>query len=357
MRIHKKITDLFKNVLLLLVTVGITFLLAEIALRVFLPDRGGELITISFSENFVEKDDVMGYTGVPFAKGVCYNCETKVDYKLNAEGFRDKDRAITTDKYRIMVIGDSFVWGVGAEQNGLFTALLEKMDPDLDVMNVSVPGWATNQEYFYLENYGLQYKPDMVIVMFFIENDLIGNGVFEKDGYKNYGLPETKEKTYNKFSIKYVQDHSRIYRLWKRKRRDLKVIWGMDPILSEYRDDSVEWQATKKWISKFKELADRNNIRLIFVLTPGRNQFFLKKDRDIPQKMLGGYLRSIGVPYIDLFPVFAEIKASGKKDWGYFKYDGHWDGYGHEVVADTLYPVIKNYPLRKRPGLTNKTEE
>ena len=331
------------NIALLCVSVFVGLILVEVGLRIFQPGKGGELITITFSDNFAKKDEILGFTGIPFAEGTSYNCETKVRYKHNSRGYRDREHAVEKEEgvYRVLVLGDSFVWGVGVGQESVLTYKLEDMNDNLEVINVSFPRWATVNEYRYYETEGIYYKPDMLVVVFFVSNDLIGNGAYEMSGYEGWEPPKPEKKEYKFLSYKYIQDHSRIYRRWKRMRRDFKVKQGMKPVLTEYDPLTIEWKATMKWIDKFKSLTDKEGSKLVFVLAPGREQFFIPKGRYKPQIMLTDYLREKHVAYLDLLPVFEKTREKNNKNWGYFNYDGHWNELGHKKAAEEIYTYIK----------------
>src|SRR5262249_28162330 len=77
-------------------------------------------------------------------------------------------------KYRILALGDSFTEGVQVKEDELFSARLEKTDPELEVINAGVGGYGTIQEYLYLTNEGLRFRPDLVLLMFY-DNDLSDN--------------------------------------------------------------------------------------------------------------------------------------------------------------------------------------
>jgi hypothetical protein len=72
------------------------------------------------------------------------------------------------------VVGASFTEGVQVGEDDLFTALLERSNLRLEVLNTRVGGYGTVQEYLYLETAGLKHNPDLVLLMVF-ENDLADN--------------------------------------------------------------------------------------------------------------------------------------------------------------------------------------
>jgi hypothetical protein len=108
-----------------------------------------------------------------------------VPVHINALGFRDT-REYSLDKpantFRILVLGDSVTFGHGALDDTTYPYLLEQRlkawRPDINwqVWNLGVPGYNTRQELAYLERVGPRYRPDLVVVGFFL-NDLADNDV------------------------------------------------------------------------------------------------------------------------------------------------------------------------------------
>ena len=100
----------------------------------------------------------------------------------NSLGFRDT-REYSLSKpagtFRILVLGDSVTFGHGALYETSYPWLLEQRlrdwRPDVkwEVWNLGVPGYNTAQELAYLNEVGVRYQPDLVIVGFFL-NDFTG---------------------------------------------------------------------------------------------------------------------------------------------------------------------------------------
>ena len=101
----------------------------------------------------------------------------------NSLGFRDT-REYSLQKspgtFRILVLGDSVTFGHGAQFETTYPYLLEQRlrewRPEVkwEVWNLGVPGYNTAQELAYLNRVGGQYRPDLVIVGFFL-NDFTGH--------------------------------------------------------------------------------------------------------------------------------------------------------------------------------------
>ncbi|MEL7034953.1 MAG: hypothetical protein AAFO04_04955 [Cyanobacteria bacterium J06592_8] len=97
----------------------------------------------------------------------------------NQFGFNDRDYPLQKDpeKFRIVVVSDSFNWAGGKEGN--YTALLENKftkyygTPKVEVINTGYPGTHTGEQLEMLKKFGLQYNPDLVVLGFFVGNDFI----------------------------------------------------------------------------------------------------------------------------------------------------------------------------------------
>ncbi|MCZ6600300.1 MAG: tetratricopeptide repeat protein [Acidobacteria bacterium] len=95
--------------------------------------------------------------------------------RTNSFGQRDLERkvAATAGVRRVILLGDSVVEGVGLrEMDDLISRQLEQLYPGgtLEVLNFGVSGYCTAAEVELLRTKGLQFRPD-VVVLIFVEND------------------------------------------------------------------------------------------------------------------------------------------------------------------------------------------
>ena len=96
---------------------------------------------------------------------------------INAMGFRD-DKEFSapirdTKKARVMVLGDSFVWGVGvsAKQN-ITTYLQSRLGDGFEVYNLAIPGYGISQMYATYQRFKTIIDPDIVVLLF-IDNNVL----------------------------------------------------------------------------------------------------------------------------------------------------------------------------------------
>jgi lysophospholipase L1-like esterase len=103
-------------------------------------------------------------------------------FRANKLGLRGPDIPLAkpAGTFRIVVLGDSFVAGYGVAEDHLLTALLERelsqhrTDPGarVEVVNVGRVGTSTIRELDLYESLGRKFQPDLVILAYYLGNDL-----------------------------------------------------------------------------------------------------------------------------------------------------------------------------------------
>lgn len=114
--------------------------------------------------------------------------------RANSLGFRDREHAIEKQEgvYRAVVLGDSIVQGFGIENDeDLLTSVLSRQLKDagrnVEIFNFGVSGYNTQQEVETLREKGLQYRPDLVVVMYCLNDTslccgpILGNLLKERE--------------------------------------------------------------------------------------------------------------------------------------------------------------------------------
>jgi lysophospholipase L1-like esterase len=96
-----------------------------------------------------------------------------IGYHYNSAGFRDIDHDLEKAPgiYRILVLGDSVTDGYGVEAPQMFSnQVRERLDPTYEVITIAMGGLNTPQEIHLLEQEGLQYEPDLVVLNFVLND-------------------------------------------------------------------------------------------------------------------------------------------------------------------------------------------
>jgi hypothetical protein len=100
--------------------------------------------------------------------------------RTNSKGLFDGEHAHEKPEgvFRVLLLGDSFLAGGYVEPDQLLPARLEaslSREREIEVINLGVISYSTIQEWLYLEEEGLRYQPDLVLLCFFAQNDVRNN--------------------------------------------------------------------------------------------------------------------------------------------------------------------------------------
>jgi lysophospholipase L1-like esterase len=114
----------------------------------------------------------------------------KTQFQTNSLGMRDREHAIAKNGHRrIIGLGDSITEGFGVEEDETYLKVLEsKYLTGVEVWNLGVVGYSTDQELQQLRQVIDVYHPDVVTLGFYF-NDLAENTVRAARWEPNYAKP------------------------------------------------------------------------------------------------------------------------------------------------------------------------
>jgi lysophospholipase L1-like esterase len=108
-------------------------------------------------------------------------------FTTNAQGFRDT-RDWSYERVpgmgRVLVLGDSHTQGFECRQERTFSAVLERklraVGQPAEVLNCGISGFGTAEQLAFLENEGLKYHPDAVVLAWYANDfdDNVKSGLF-----------------------------------------------------------------------------------------------------------------------------------------------------------------------------------
>lgn len=125
----------------------------------------------------------------PNSNRLVKKAEFKNTHSYNKEGFRGNFPKIEKNnkEFRIILLGDSFIEGEGADDQQTISVLLEKKlnniskDPKFSVINGGICGSNPVYEKMLFYKKLLKYKPDLVINNFYV-NDIFDVQIMKKNG-------------------------------------------------------------------------------------------------------------------------------------------------------------------------------
>ncbi len=139
----KKFKNLIKNLAIMLGVVLTSLLLLEFVIRIFYVEPPGEtdLIAFSFFSEYFHKDDELGWLPKKNIHGTHNKRGSfSTTFRTNSRGLRDKEYDLnkTEGKKRIVIVGDSFTWGFGVNDDEIYSERLESMLSNTEVINLGV---------------------------------------------------------------------------------------------------------------------------------------------------------------------------------------------------------------------------
>jgi hypothetical protein len=124
-----------------------------------------------------EHDPLLGWRLVAGRTTEFSNPEYAITESFNSRGVRGPEYSLAKPpgEYRIVILGDSFTEGYTVEFEELFSEFLKRQLSEqtgwqIEVINLGVGGYSTDQELLLYQTEGRQYHPDLTILMFY-DND------------------------------------------------------------------------------------------------------------------------------------------------------------------------------------------
>ncbi len=270
--------------------------------------------------------------------------------RSNSLGFRDDEVNIEAD-LRILLLGDSISWGDGIMlKENAFPHLLETAingtlnDTVIDLVNLSMPGYSTFQEWRVLEWYGDRIRPDMVVLQFCL-NDVVERytALAEYGGGPYFMGLDTRQ--FLQGVVGTVVRNSRVAE-WTlrtvqrlaRRRQALEVSTMAMATWPPHLEKA--WQRVEGEIDAIHQWTERRGIPLLLVVFPYQFQIDDPSSSQ-PQRRLAAFAESRGIGFVDMLKPFADTRRQvGRK---FILQDAnHLSPSGHNLTALLLLPTFKN---------------
>jgi len=342
---RKQRWPILKNVVLVTASLFFSALVAEIALRFYVD---------LFSPKMMLVDDSLGWRHAVNAKKTFTNeFGEKVLTVLDEYGHRGSGhpKKHPDGKYRILALGDSFTEGVQVGEADVFTAQLERADSSLDVINAGVAGYGTVQEYLYYKSEGVQFHPDLVLLMLF-GNDLTDNLLTYYPGfgprpyatwtgeglhiiqtldaaeYKRFILPAPFQMALNKHSYSYYLANSRLYqpifasRMKQMQQQDISKM-----------DSRLRYDVFFGVLDQFRDFLEEQKTAFAVVIIPTREE--VAAGHSEVASVVGQRCRTQKMNCLPLLETLSDASPA------YFQEDIHWTKKGHMAAATQILTYIR----------------
>jgi hypothetical protein len=168
----------------------------------------------------------------------------------NRQGFRDTKDFATIDylsgKTRVMMLGDSFLFGVWLDLPETISAILERKLPDCEFYNLGIPGWGLDQMYLSYKKYADLIKPQIVVLLY-IDDDVPRSYEAFKNGINKPSFSVSQNQL--------VPRTSKSESLWRRYVIDKSIIANKLYVI--YRDIDIKHLANALFAALITETHER----------------------------------------------------------------------------------------------------
>jgi lysophospholipase L1-like esterase len=145
----------------------------------------------------IQYDEKLGWKLAKNWSGQHQHFDYSAHYSTDFMGFRKSlvQKNIAKNRIRVLVMGDSFTFGLGVEDDLTFVSLMNRDNPDTTFINGGVPGYAPDQQMLWLSKAVLSTQPDSIVFIIYLGNDLV-----------DIGLPFAVQAAYAKPYIALTED-------------------------------------------------------------------------------------------------------------------------------------------------------
>ncbi|MDP6907891.1 MAG: hypothetical protein QF371_00220, partial [Flavobacteriales bacterium] len=176
------------SLLVLCTTIGVEVLFVLFGVILFLSDnsRTGDIglsflsvvivIVISIATDGFYGEFLMPATDnllfPAFSRAQHNTSEFNLDVRINNLGFRGSNTTVKKARKRVVIIGDSFTFGWGVEEDATWIHLLSKKYPEVEFLNLGQGGNHPGDYVRIAKNAIPLLKPDLLMVAILQGNDL-----------------------------------------------------------------------------------------------------------------------------------------------------------------------------------------
>ncbi len=341
---NQKLRNSIQNILIVLITLAIIFLMGEIISRIYCAVKWKEP---TYIYRYSLNRDVF-YEFNPGWEGEFGG----VPIKINSWGLRDYAYPFKKNEntYRILVLGDSVTFGWKLSLEDIFQKVLEKSlnkrdsGYNYEVLNAAVPGYNLRQEVAYLESSGLKFKPNLIILGIFINDitDFNARPIRIIPQISVWSLPcHIRDIPRKSFFLQFLLLKWELITEKYNRNFNITALNDNADFLKGICNSTTNpyWSEFNKQIKKLALLAKTDNIKVMLLYWPDFKQFNKSKEYRQLQAILKDIANKNNFYFLDLLPCF-----ENSSQWPLlsekFPGDYHPNEVGHRLAAEAVYRYL-----------------
>ena len=232
---------------------------------------------------------------------------------------------------RVVIVGDSYTWGENVGNAETFAAQMESVATGLEVLNLGVHGYGTDQQLLRLRRDGLPFRPDVVVLAIFGQNihrnvlrfrDYAKPRFVLEDGAlvlepRTVPSPEELLRTSQRLPV------SRLLALGRRAFTNALARSTLGDV-----SRSERWYVTRALLHAAWRESEAAGARFLLVYIP----WTVRREPLDLERPIAAWANDSGVPFLNLRRTFLELPAEEHERL----YGGHWTPLGHRRAAEAI---------------------
>ena len=320
---------------------------------------------VNFDPRF-EYDETMGWKN---AANINTVVKDQGNIRTNSQGMRnDGDFSLepAPGRPRLMIVGDSYSFGFGVSNDETYAYELARMMPDWDVMNLAVSATGTDQHYLMYERQGEQFKPNIVLLGFYVLD-------YNRNTYsfRDYAKPMYVPQADGSLQLTHVPV-PKPEDLIAQYRSGQKSIGGWhysylfavinktltDRIKRDRTPGSLARRTLAGIMERFAKRVKDNGATPVWVVFPIVDilENEVSKYQEISD-FSKSEAKSLGMQVLDLEPAYREYvqkHPNAKSLWRPVEIGGHLSATGNKVSAQAIHAFFQQQGLLSQSGSSEK---
>lgn len=277
-----------------------------------------------------------------------FAADNHIDHVHNSRGWRDVEHSLkkAPGTYRILGLGDSYLWGQGVRREDIVLTRLGRMlegragGRRIETINTATPNTNTRFQLDLLVSEGFAYDPDLVI-LHFVLNDVEPDARMSSDKiefFTNYTSIYLQSDALSRYSYVWGWARQRFLAAYRARRFVKKSIAG-------FVADSERWAECRAALDDMQHVCGQRHIPLLVVIFP----FFHDLDGDYPFQPIHDIVRQHcqkrGIDVLDLREAYRRFH--GPELWVH-PIDQHPNERAHRVAARAISEHLLRHGRRYR---------
>jgi lysophospholipase L1-like esterase len=332
------------RLLLLVVPLLLTFGFGELAMRLAGKPGPGDDGPTPLDSKWLTFDtsDELGWIFPPDTTGTYQSSGRHTPVVTNTWGLRGPEVSTDTLVHRMLMLGDSYAFGWGMEDEEGLARLLEKglrhefPESPVEVINGSIPGYSIYQQILMLEYVQKRTEIHAVVATLSLANDLI-----DEKRIRRFAPDRLEEFSYQwrdpaSLTARFIAI-SRLLTFVDQRTFNLQFsLVNTSDDCRNLGDESLR---------NLEDACRDAGLPLVWVIVPRAQEIrpggsWRRALNGATDRLRGHFMRlaaELGVPAVDLKPVLLEVQA---REEAYLTGDTHWSEAGHRAVADAVLPHL-----------------